>query len=108
MATACVLAVRATAQTPGAGLGIFESQSDVGSVTPPGKLTYDPSMRTYTIDSAGANLWVAEDHFHFAWKKVSGDQSLTADINFPLSPAGASPHRKALLMFRQTLDSGAV
>jgi len=88
--------------------GVFESQSDVGRVTPPGKLTYDAARRTYTIDSAGANLWVAEDDFHFVWKKVSGDVSLTADISFPLTPAGASPHRKALLMFRQTLDSDAM
>ena len=95
---------RATAQAPSGPLGIFESQSDVGSVTPPGKLTYDAGSRTYTIDSAGANLWSTEDGFHFVWKKMTGDVSLTADIAFPLTPADASPHRKALLMFRQTLD----
>ncbi len=91
-------------QGAGGALGIFESQSDVGSVTPPGKMTYDAASRVYTIESAGANLWAAEDGFHFAWKKMSGEVSLTADLSFPLSPAGASPHRKALLMFRQTLD----
>lgn len=100
----CLVAA-AHAQAP---LGIFESQSDVGSVTPPGKLAYDPARRVYTIDSAGANLWSTEDGFHFVWKKVSGDVSLSADVRFPLTPAGASPHRKALLMFRQTLDSDAV
>jgi len=93
-----------SAQAPAGALGIFESQSDVGSVTPPGKLAYDAASRVYTIDSAGANLWAAEDDFHFAWKKISGDVSLTADLSFPLAPAGASQHRKALLMFRQTLD----
>ena len=98
---------QAGAQAPGS-LGIFETQSDVGSVTPPGKLAYDKAGHTYTIDSAGANLWMAEDDFHFAWKKMSGDVSLSADIQFPNSPAGASPHRKALLMFRQTLDPDSV
>ena len=98
----------ASAQANPAALGIFESQSDVGSVTPPGKLSFDPGSRTYTIDSAGANLWVAEDDFHFVWKKVSGDISLTADITFPLTPAGANMHRKALLMFRQSLDPDAM
>jgi TolB protein len=88
--------------------GVFENQSDVGSVTPPGTLSYDASKRTYTIDSAGANLWAREDDFHFVWKKVSGDVSLTADISFPLTPSGASPHRKGLLMFRQTLDPDAM
>jgi hypothetical protein len=96
------------AQAPSSSLGIFESQSDVGSVTPPGKLAYDPASGAYTIDSAGANLWSTLDGFHFVWKKVSGDVSLTADVGFPLTPAGASPHRKALIMFRQTLDPDAV
>jgi TolB protein len=99
---ACIVA-----QTPST-LGIFESQSDVGSVTPPGKLAYDPATGIYTIDSAGANLWSTTDGFHFVWKKVSGNVSLTADVNFPVASAGASPHRKALLMFRQTLDPDGV
>jgi TolB protein len=102
------LAARMPAQPSSSSLGIFESQSDVGSVTPPGKMAYDSATRTYTIDSAGANLWSTVDGFHFVWKKISGDVSLAADITFPLTPAGASPHRKALLMFRQTLDSDAV
>ena len=92
------------AQDGPSSLGIFESQSDVGSVTPPGKLAYDSATGVYTIDSAGANLWSTVDGFHFVWKKVSGDVALTANIAFPLTPAGASPHRKAFLMFRQTLD----
>jgi Tol biopolymer transport system component len=108
MTTAGVFAGQAAAQASGAGLGVFESQTDVGSVSPPGKLAYDATAHTYTIDSAGANLWVAEDDFHFVWKKVSGDVSLSADVSFPLTPSGASPHRKALLMFRQTLDSDSV
>ncbi len=108
LAFLCVLSTAAIGQSSTANLGIFESQSDVGNVTPPGKLTYDAAAHTYTIDSAGANLWVAEDDFHFVWKKVSGNVALTADVSFPLTPPGASPHRKALLMFRQSLDSDAV
>jgi hypothetical protein len=87
---------------------VFTDQADVGSVTPAGKLAYDPASRIYTIDSAGANLWSTVDAFHFVWKKASGDLSLTADIQFPQTPSGASPHRKALLMFRQTLDADAI
>jgi TolB protein len=89
-------------------LGVFEGQSDVGSVTPPGTLTYDAVQKTYTVTAAGANLWTTLDGFHFAWKKVSGDMSLTADIRFPDSSGNPSPHRKALLMFRQSLDADGV
>ena len=89
-------------------LGIFENQSDVGSVVPPGTLAYDPASRVYTISSAGANLWGPTDAFHFVWKKVSGDLALTADMTFPDSSGTPNPHRKMLLMFRQNLDADSV
>lgn len=89
-------------------LGIFEGQADVGSVVPPGTLSYDAAAQVYTLTAAGANLWSTTDGFHFVWKKVSGDVALTADINFPDSSGNPSPHRKAVLMFRQTLDADGV
>jgi len=96
------------AQTRGGGLGIFVNQSDVGSVVPPGVASFDAATGVYTIRSAGANLWVNVDGFHFVWKKVSGDVSLTADVKLADASPTASPHRKALLMFRQTLDPDAM
>ena len=100
------LQVRPTAaQAPSSSLGIFENQSDVGSVVPAGTLTYSPSAGTYTVTAAGINLWSTEDGFHFVWKKLSGDLSLTADIDFPDKSGDQSPHRKAILMVRQTLDA---
>jgi TolB protein len=47
-------------------------------------------------------MWFTSDAFHFVWKKVSGDVSLTADISF--SHAGGNEHKKAVLMVRQNLD----
>ena len=88
-------------------LGLFDSQSDVGSVTPPGTATYDPATATYTLTSAGANLWGTTDGFHFLWKKISGDAVLTADIAFPDTAGDHSPHRKAILILRQTLDASS-
>ena len=38
------------------------------------------------------------------WKKVSGDLSLTADVELAAAAASSSPHRKAFLIFRQSLD----
>lgn len=85
-------------------LGLFTAQSDVGAVTPPGTASWDPAAQTYTLTSAGANLWGTTDAFHFLWKKVSGDVTLTADIDFPDTAGEHNPHRKAILIFRQTLD----
>ena len=103
----CLLAASLSAQTS-SSLGLFEGQSDVGAVTPPGTAVYDPASGTYTLTAAGANLWGTTDAFHFVWKKVSGDFVLTADIAFPETSGEHSPHRKALLMIRQTLDAGSV
>jgi len=86
-------------------VGAFEGQSDVGSVTPPGTAAFDSASGVYTIRSAGANLWGTTDGFHFLWKMVSGDVSLTADIDFPEKTGAHSEHRKAILIFRQTLDA---
>ncbi|MFZ0304138.1 MAG: hypothetical protein WAL75_15715 [Terracidiphilus sp.] len=86
-------------------VGVFESQSDVGSVIPPGTASFDRAAGVYTIHSAGANLWGTTDGFHFLWKMVSGDISLTADIDFPEKTGSHNEHRKAILIFRQTLDA---
>ena len=86
-------------------LGIFEGQSDVGAVTPPGAAVYDRATGAYTLTSAGANLWGTTDAFHFLWKKTSGDVSLTAGIVFPDTIGEHSPHRKAILIVRQNLDA---
>jgi Tol biopolymer transport system component len=96
------------AQTGARTLGVFDGQSDVGSVTPPGIASYDAKAGTYTVTAAGENLWSTADAFHFVWKKVSGDVELTADASFPEAAGEHNPHRKAVLMFRQTLDADGV
>jgi TolB protein len=93
------------AQAPSPALGIFEGQSDIGALAVSGTGTYDAATGAYTVSAAGANIWATADTFHFVWKKVSGDVSLTADIDFPVKAANAPPHRKAVLMLRQDLAS---
>ena len=83
-------------------LGIFEDHQDVGTVLHPGSAQFDAAKGTYTIAGSGENMWFGIDDFHYAWKKVSGDVALTADIAF--AGTGGNPHRKAVLMIRQTLD----
>jgi len=97
----------ARAQQPGetaaVPVGVFESHGDVGTVLHPGSVEYDAAKRSYTIAGSGANMWLANDAFQFAWKKVSGDVTLTADIAF--LGKGVNKHRKAVLMIRQTLEA---
>ena len=93
-----LLAQPAAAQT----LGLFDSQTDIGTLLHPGAAHYDESTSTYTLTGSGANIWAAEDDFHFVWKKVTGDISITADIAFPTTTGNA--HKKGALMIRRTLD----
>jgi TolB protein len=89
-------------------LGTFESQSDIGKVDPAGTASFEAATGVYTIASSGANLWSTTDGFHIVWKKVSGDLSLTADVQLAAASPASNPHRKALLMFRQTLDADSM
>jgi len=50
-------------------------------------------------------MWFGTDDFQFAWKKMSGDVAISADIAF-VGDEG-NPHRKAVLMIRQSLDGNA-
>jgi hypothetical protein len=92
-------------QSQPAPIGIFENHNDVGAILHPGTALYDAASATYTLTGSGANMWFDEDDFHFAWKKVSGDVFLSADIAFT-SDTG-NPHRKGVLMIRQSLDPGS-
>ena len=73
-----------SAQATSSRVGIFEGQADIGKVVPAGTLNYSPKTGAYTLTAAGWDLWSTEDGFHFVWKKLSGDLSLTADIDFPV------------------------
>jgi hypothetical protein len=93
----------AAAQQGGGGVGIFESHSDVGDPAKPGSVDFDRSSKTYKVAGGGTNMWAGTDAFHFVWKKLSTpDVTLTADVAFPAP--GGDPHRKAVLIFRQSLD----
>jgi TolB protein len=101
-----VAAVNASAQNAASPVGAFESRSDVGSVLHAGSVDYDAAKKTYTVAGSGENMWFGADAFQFAWKKMSGDLSFTADISFLVT--GGNPHRKAVLMIRQGLEADSV
>jgi len=87
-------------------VGIFEGHGDAGAVLHAGTASYDPARQTYTLTGSGENMWGTKDAFQFAWKKVSGDVELSADISF--ANAAGNPHKKAVLIFRQSLDPDSV
>jgi hypothetical protein len=95
----------APARDPGATpmpVGIFEGHGDVGTVAHPGSVEFDEARRRYRVSGSGENMWANRDAFHYAWKKVTGDLALTADVSF--LGTGKVAHRKACLVIRQDLD----
>ena len=97
----CSLAAVCFAQA----VGQFESAADVGVTPRAGKVEFDSAKNEYRITGGGDNIWGTVDAFQFAWKKMSGDVALTADIQF--IGKGTVAHRKAALMIRQNLDPGS-
>src|SRR5438093_4245037 len=87
-------------------IGIFENHSDVGTVLHAGTAFFDSAKHTYTLTGSGENMWTTHDEFQFVWKKVSGDVELTADVSFANS--SGNEHKKAVLIFRQSLDTDSV
>ncbi len=101
LGTAALLA----AQSGTAPVGLFEGHGDLGVTPKTGSIGYDAATGEYKVTGGGANIWAAEDAMFFAWKRLTGDVTLTADVHF--LGAGAVAHRKAVLMVRQDLTPGS-
>src|SRR3569833_299802 len=86
-------------------IGVFENQTDVGAALVPGDASFDKADNSYTVTSAGYNIWYTRDEFRFLWKKMSGDVSLAASVSFP-DPNGFGD-RKAALVIREGLNDDA-
>lgn len=99
------LVTSAAAQAPGeaGAVGLFAGHQDIGVCGQLGALIHDATAGTYTVAGSGENMWFTNDAFHFAWKRVSGDAMLEANISFLGS--GGNAHRKACLLVRQSLEA---
>jgi hypothetical protein len=95
--------VRTPAQGTPSAIGDFEGHGDVGKVIHAGSTAFDPARKTYALRASGHNMWATDDAFHFAWKKVSGDAAIAADITW--NNFGGNPHKKAVIIMRQSLDA---
>lgn len=87
-----------------ASLGLFEGHNDVGDVVHAGTVRALPDG-SYQIAGSGTNIWGTVDEFHFVWRQISGDLTLTTDVT--LIGEGVDPHRKAGWMIRQDLAADA-
>ena len=87
-----------------AAVGMFEGHGDIGTVKHPGSAAFDPASKTYTLAASGKNMWVANDDFHFVWKRVESGETISFGAEIAFLGQGKDPHRKGCLMIRQSLD----
>ena len=82
-------------------IGVFDGVTDVGNPKLKGSMDYNKATDMYTLTGAGENIWANTDEFFFAWKKITGDFSMSTKLKFE----GVNPeHRKIGIMIRETLD----
>jgi hypothetical protein len=96
-------ALAAAADQP-ASVGQFQGQTDIGASVRPGTAEFDAAKGAYTVTGGGLNMWANTDAFHFVWKQLSGDFSVTAEVRITTGATDGNPHRKAGLVVRQSLE----
>jgi hypothetical protein len=98
----CVLSAPVFAQS--GSLGAFTDSADVGNPARKGSTEFNAATGQYRITGSGANIWEKQDQFQFVWREMSGNFALTATMEFL---GKGEDHRKAGIMFRQSLDAAS-
>src|ERR1700722_10102839 len=96
----CLLAASAFAQTR--AFGSFTNSDDVGAPPLKGAAEFDAASGQYKITGSGTDIWGNADQFHYVWREMSGNFSVTATAKFL---TGGIAHRKAVIMLRKSLET---
>ena len=80
---------------------VIDGSGDIGVTPKAGSIS-----GAFRVSGGGANVWGKVDALFFAWKRITGDVTISADVAF--EGAGVNAHRKAMLLLRQDLTPGSV
>ena len=92
----------APAPPPPNGLPDGWNHGDIGSVPFAGTATFNSG--TYTVTGSGVDVWGTADQFHYAYRPLTGDGTITARV---ASIQNVAVWVKAGLMIRESLDQSA-
>jgi hypothetical protein len=62
--------------------GPFGTSTDVGQMGQKGETQWEAGTGTYRLTASGANIWGAVDGFHFVWKQVAGDVTISSGVEW--------------------------
>jgi serine/threonine protein kinase len=86
-------------------LGQYEEAAHFWQISeanaPDGRCQYDRASDRYTIEGYGVDIWETLDDFHYAYKRLNGDGTITARIE---SIENVNEWSKAGVMIRSTLE----
>ena len=75
----------------------FGAGEDIGSVGQTGSDSFAAGSGSYTVSGGGADIWNNSDAFHFVSRAVSGNLTMTAQVQ---NLTNTNPWAKAGLMVR--------
>ncbi len=84
------------------GLPAPWASADIGAVGAPGGASVSGS--TFTVWGSGSDIWNSADEFHYVYRPVTGDVTVTARVT---SLQNTDPWAKAGVMIRETLNANS-
>ena len=78
----------------------FDGHMDIGGVGAVGDVCYNALEQRYTVYGAGEDIWDKQDEFHFLYKKLANDVTISARVR---RMGNVYPWAKAGVMIRETL-----
>src|SRR5262245_14858405 len=78
------------------------AHADIGAVAAPGN--FSESNGVFTVTGSGADIWTTADEFHFVYRQVNGDATITARVT---SLQATDVWAKAAVMIRETTSAGS-
>ncbi len=81
------------------------THQDIGQVGVTGDVCYEVATQTFHMKGSGKDIWNYDDEFHYLYKQVHGDVTITA---YCVSVEDVYDWSKAGVMIRETLDSNSL
>lgn len=82
----------------------FDNHQDIGTVGAAGSVCYDAVNQRYTINASGDDIWNDKDQFHFLYRKMDGDITISARVKHIGNIYGWA---KGGVMIRETLNTSS-
>jgi glucose/arabinose dehydrogenase/regulation of enolase protein 1 (concanavalin A-like superfamily) len=78
--------------------------ADVGTPLVAGTANYAPSSQTFYVDGAGADVFGANDQFHYVYQTLNGDGTIVARVRYQTD---SSAWAKAGVMIKESTTTGS-